>query len=105
MPLISFEPPENIRKPATDLFWNPPESIRKPLVFWSFQGVSKEMSGMKWVNKKEKYTTLFFVVFPKVILTKFVPSFRSFIVSIIYNHPTDLPLQNAEKRLMKDNHS
>ena len=28
----------------------PPENIRKPLVFWCFQGISKENSGMKWVN-------------------------------------------------------
>ena len=28
----------------------PPENIRKPLVFWCFQGVSKEISGMKWVK-------------------------------------------------------
>ena len=25
--------------------------FRKPLVFWCFQGISKEISGMKWVNK------------------------------------------------------
>ena len=34
-------------------YWSlliPPESIRKPLVFWCFHGVSKEISGMKWVN-------------------------------------------------------
>ena len=37
---------------ATDLFWYPPENIRKPLVF-CFQGVSKEISGMKWVKRKE----------------------------------------------------
>ena len=30
----------------------PPENIRKPLVFWCVQGVSKESSGMKWVNDK-----------------------------------------------------
>ena len=35
---------------ATDLFWCPSESIRKLLVFWCFQGVSKEISVMKWVN-------------------------------------------------------
>ena len=34
---------------ATDLLI-PPENIRKPLVFWCFQGVSKEISGMKWVK-------------------------------------------------------
>ena len=28
----------------------PPENIRKPLVFWCFQEVSKEISGMKWVG-------------------------------------------------------
>ena len=27
-----------------------PENIRKPVVFWCFQGVSKEISGMKWIN-------------------------------------------------------
>ena len=32
----------------------PPENIRKPLVFWWFQGVSKEISGMKWVNQNQK---------------------------------------------------
>ena len=25
-----------------------PENIRKPVVFWCFQGVQKETSGMKW---------------------------------------------------------
>ena len=35
MPLVSFNTPENIRKPE---------------VFWCFQGVSKETSGLKWVN-------------------------------------------------------
>ena len=33
------------------IFFDPPENIRKPLVFWCFQGVSKELSGMKWVKK------------------------------------------------------
>ena len=28
----------------------PPENIRKREVFWCFQGVSKEICGMKWVN-------------------------------------------------------
>ena len=36
MPVISFDTPENIRKPE---------------VFWCFQWVSKEISGLKWVNK------------------------------------------------------
>ena len=35
---------------ATDRFWFPREKIRKPLVFLCFLGVSKEISGMKWVN-------------------------------------------------------
>ena len=29
----------------------PAENIRKLMVFWCFQAVSKEISGMKWVNK------------------------------------------------------
>ena len=28
----------------------PLENVRKPEVFWYFQGVQKETSGMKWVN-------------------------------------------------------
>ena len=28
----------------------PLENVRKPEVFWCFQGVQKETSGMKWVN-------------------------------------------------------
>ena len=36
MPLISFDTPENIKTPE---------------VFWCFQGVSKEISGMKWGKK------------------------------------------------------
>ena len=32
----------------------PPENIRKPEVFWCFQGVSKEISGMKWVKNISK---------------------------------------------------
>ena len=35
---------------ATDLFCWYLENIRKPLVFRYFQGVSKEISGMKWVQ-------------------------------------------------------
>ena len=38
---------------ATDLFWYLPENIRKPLIFWCFQEVSKEVSGLKLVNLKE----------------------------------------------------
>ena len=38
---------------ATDLFWYPLKNIRKPEVFWYFQGVSKEISGMEWVNNIE----------------------------------------------------
>ena len=38
---------------ATDFFWYPPASIRKPVVFWCFQGVSKEISSMKWVKEKQ----------------------------------------------------
>ena len=34
---------------ATDLFWYP-ENIRKLRVFWCFQGLSKEIIGMKWVK-------------------------------------------------------
>ena len=29
----------------------PPESIRKPEIFWCFLGVSKEIGGMKWVDR------------------------------------------------------
>ena len=36
-------------------FLIPPENIRKPLVF-CFQGVSKEISGMKWVDKARENT-------------------------------------------------
>ena len=36
--------------PATDLISYPPKYIRKPEDFWCFQGVSKEICGMKWVN-------------------------------------------------------
>ena len=32
----------------------PPENI--PLVFWCFQGVYKETSGMKWIIQKVNYT-------------------------------------------------
>ena len=39
--------------------------------------------------------------FPKLILTKFVRSFKLSIVSIILNHPTDLLLQNADKNANK----
>ena len=35
--------------PLTSLI--PPENIRKFLAFWCFQGVSKEISGIKWVKK------------------------------------------------------
>ena len=35
MPVISFDTPENIRKPE---------------IFWCFLRVSKEISDMKWVN-------------------------------------------------------
>ena len=37
--------------------------------------------------------------FPKLILEKFVRSFKPSIVSIILNHPTDLVLQNADKNV------
>ena len=43
MSLISFDTPPP--PPA------PPENIRKPLVFRCFQGVSKEISGMKRINE------------------------------------------------------
>ena len=42
--------------------------------------------------------SIVFPCFPKLILTKFVRSVRPSIVSIIRNHPTDVPLQNADKR-------
>ena len=35
MPLVSFDTPKN---------------IRKPLVFWCFQGISKETTRIKWVK-------------------------------------------------------
>ena len=41
---------------ATGLFRYPPEN-RKPKVSWCFQGVSKETSGMKWVDVYSKYCT------------------------------------------------
>ena len=33
----------------------PPENIRKPDIFLCFQGVSKETSGMKWVNSSSNF--------------------------------------------------
>ena len=33
----------------------PPENIRKPEFFWCFQEISKEISGMKWVNNKKSH--------------------------------------------------
>ena len=42
--------------------------------------------------------SIVFTCFPKLILTKFVRSVRPSIVSIIRNHPTDVPLQSADKR-------
>ena len=41
--------------------------------------------------------SIVFPCFPKLILTKFVCSVRPSIVSTIFNHPTDLLLQNAGK--------
>ena len=50
-----------VTKKLTDLCnWSlciPPENIRKPLVFWCFQVVWKESSGMKWVNVYFKFHT------------------------------------------------
>ena len=40
------------------IFFDTPENIRKPLFFWYFQGVSKEISGMKWVTKNFQLTYL-----------------------------------------------
>ena len=42
MPLVSFDTPKGFD--TTGLFW-------KLKVFWCFQEVSKETSGMKWVIK------------------------------------------------------
>ena len=36
---------------ATDLFWCPLKTSEKLKVFWCFQGVSKKISGMKWVKR------------------------------------------------------
>ena len=44
MPLISFYTPWNIR--------NQKNKSTRPLVFWWFQGVQKETSGMTWVNEQ-----------------------------------------------------
>ena len=33
----------------------PPENIRKPDISWYFQGVSKETSGMKWINSSSNF--------------------------------------------------
>ena len=41
--------------------------------------------------------SIVFPCFPILILTKSVRSVRPSIVSIILNHPFDLPLQNANK--------
>ena len=35
-------------------FIAPMKTSENPLVFWCFQGVSKETSGMKWFNEKEQ---------------------------------------------------
>ena len=51
MPLISFIPPKKIRKPE---------------VFWCFQGVAKEVSGMKlvnWLNVIVWFPLLLFEIF------------------------------------------
>ena len=44
MPLVSFYTPWNIR--------NPKNKSTRPLVFWWFQEVQKETSGMTWVNEQ-----------------------------------------------------
>ena len=44
MPLISFDTPEN---------------VRKPLVFLCFQELSQEISGIKWVQKTNEPTGKF----------------------------------------------
>ena len=32
------------------VYFDTPENMKKPKVFWGFQGVQKETSGMKWVK-------------------------------------------------------
>ena len=56
--------------------WIPPENIRKPQVFWCFQGLSKEISGMKWVN----------LVLIELSSPEFLPFYR--LITIFYS--TDL---------------
>ena len=50
--LLSWHDPVFNTFHATDLLI-PPENIRKPEAFWCFQGVSKEISGMKCFNGVE----------------------------------------------------
>ena len=44
----------------------PPENIRKPKIFWCFQGVSKETSGMKWVTLLSKSSLIIFSKFSEL---------------------------------------
>ena len=39
---------------ATDLFWYPLKTSENHR-FWCFQGISKEISGMKWINVKNVF--------------------------------------------------
>ena len=46
---------------ATNLFWYLLKISEKQRFLWCFQGVSKEISGMKWVKQEEWYKFLFYL--------------------------------------------
>ena len=51
---------------ATDLFWCPLKTSEKLKVFWCFQGVSKKISGMKWVKRIKKYIPVYSPLFEMI---------------------------------------
>ena len=70
---------------ATYFFRYPPENIIKPLVFLCFRGLSKEISGMKWVKRcmyKNHWNMILIILFLSCVWPSWYITLRNLFCTI-----------------------
>ena len=84
---------------ATNLFLYPPKSIKKSPVFWHFQGVWKETSGMKWVQMSlilwtESFPSCLIQLLPQKFLSQ-----NGKVMKVLFWNSNQIGLISNEKKM------
>ena len=86
---VKFKNLVQVKIPSSLLI--PPENIRKVEVFWCFNKVSKEISGMKWVKEQVKKSKKLHAIMTINCFVLFFFFFKKFCLSfnpVSINHKT-----------------